>query len=56
MNKAGGYMDLARERGIHWGAAPLGFGGIAECAFLAGLILLPANLAGGYVGGPSRRS
>lgn len=39
-------------------AAPLGFGGIAEGAFLAGLILFLVNLAGGYVGGrlgePSR--
>lgn len=39
-------------------AAPVGFGGIAGGAFLAGLVLFLANLFGGYVGGklgePSR--
>jgi hypothetical protein len=44
-------LGLIPTGGERLPAAPVGFGGIAGGAFLAGLILLLVNLFGGYLGG-----
>jgi hypothetical protein len=51
-------LGLIASGGEGLPAPPVGFGGIAGEAFLAGLILLAVNVLGGYLGGkwgqPSR--
>ncbi len=45
------FLSLVVFGGEQLPTAPVGFGGIAEGAFLAGLLLLVVNLLGGYLGG-----